>query len=110
MRCRMMFVETVPGGAVVDVLGDGTMTTLEACIPFCRWGFAAALTLGRWAAAGAELDLELYEGRGAHRARISDDERRILFDLRAPATVSRHTGATAEAGSGESSPLETAGS
>lgn len=110
MRCRMMFVETVPGGVLVDVVGDGMTTTFEARVPFCTWGFAAALTLGRWEVEGAEIEVDLLEARGVHRARMSDEEHLIVLDLRSPATVSRDPGGRAEAGADDPAPLETAGS
>ena len=110
MKCRMMFVETLPGGVLVDVVGDGMTTTFEACIPFCTWGFAAALTLGRWAVDGAEIDVELHNTRDVHRARMSDDEHLIVLDLRSPATVCRGAGDRASAGEDGPVPLGTVGS
>lgn len=109
MKCRMMFVEALPGGVLVDVVGDGMTTTFEAQIPFCTWGFAAALTLGRWAVDGAEIDVELQDTRGAHRARMSDGEHLILLDLRSPATVHRCAGDGASAGEDGPVPLGTVG-
>lgn len=93
MHSRIIFLETKPGGMIVDALtSDGRVLSMDAAVPVSMWGFAAALTLGRWAELGAQVEVELYYQRGVHRVRLTDREHVVVLDLTRAAAVSSHAG------------------
>lgn len=93
MHSRIVFLENKPGGLVIDALtSDGRVLSMDSSVPASMWGFAAALTLGRWEELGSQIQVELYDQRGAHRVRLRDGEHLIVLDLTCPATVSSRAG------------------
>lgn len=93
MHCRIVFMESKPGGLVVDALtSNGEALSLDAHVPVSTWGFAAALTLGRWAELGSQVEVELYDKREIPRVRLSDDDHLVVLDLSRRAAVSPDAG------------------
>ena len=91
MHSRIVFLESKPRRLLIDALtAEGHVLSMEAEVPPSMWGFAAAVVLGRWGAEGTQVVTELYDARGSHRLRLSDDEHLIVLDLVRPATVSAH--------------------
>ena len=91
MHSRIVFIESKPRRLLIDALtAEGHVLSMEAEVPPSMWGFAAAVVLGRWNAEGTQVVTELYDARGSHRLRLSDDEHLIVLDLVRPATVSAH--------------------
>ena len=89
MHSRIVFIESKPRRLLIDALtSEGQLLSMEAEVPPSMWGFAAALVLGRWSAEGTQIVTELYDARGSHRLRLSDEEHLIVLDLARPATVS----------------------
>lgn len=97
MHSRIVFLENKPGGLVIDALtSDGRVLSMDASVPASMWGFAATLTLGRWAELGSQIRVELYDQRGEPRVRLRDETHLIVLALGCPATVSSHAGAHLE--------------
>ena len=97
MHCRIVFIETRPGGLTIDALtSKGEVLAMDAHVPVAAWGIAAALTLGRWAELGSQVEVDLHDARGMHRVRLTDDRHLVVLDLSRPATVSSHAGGNSE--------------
>ena len=97
MHSRIVFLESRPRTLVIDALtSQGQILSMEAQVPVTMWGFAAALTLGRWAEQGSQIDVDLHEKRGVGRVRLSDEEHLVVLDLTRPAIVARHPAGSAE--------------
>jgi hypothetical protein len=89
MHSRIVFIESKPGGLVIDALAsDGRALSMDAVVPASMWGFAAALTLGRWAEQGSQVTVDLFEKGGSRRVRLSDEDHLVMLDLTRPASLS----------------------
>ena len=82
MHSRIVFIESRPGGLAIDALtSEGRTLSMDAQVPVSTWGLAAAMTLGRWAEQGSQVEVDLRETRGVSRVRFTDEEHKVVLDL-----------------------------
>ena len=89
LHARIIFVEAIPGGLLIDALCRpyGTLTSatavsLEAALPYRTWACLAGAALDGWAVEGAEVTVKFRHRDSVLQASMSDGHRSVLLDLR----------------------------